>query len=141
MAVTAKTIELSAIEGVQGARRALYLSAAACCFALAVLGILLPGLPTTPWLLVTSYLLSRASPRLNRLLLSNRVCGPLLSHWHRHRGVTWPVKISAMAMCMVAVAWVVVYSTLPTPAIAGVVVAALIGMAIVWRLPVVPAAS
>lgn len=65
----------------------------------AYLGAILPGLPTTPWLLLASYCFARSSPRLQRWLLRSPVFGKLLRDWHEHRGVRRPVKV--LAVCVI----------------------------------------
>lgn len=80
--------------------RVLLLIGAAASFALAVLGVLLPGLPATPFLLVTSWCLVRASPRLHARLLRSPLFGPLLRDWQSHHGVRLHVKITALVLML-----------------------------------------
>lgn len=83
--------------------RALHLSLSALFFALAVLGLFLPVLPTTPFLLLTSWFLARSSPALNARLHRSPLFGPLLSDWEQHRGVQPHVKVSALAVLALVV--------------------------------------
>jgi uncharacterized protein len=94
-------------------RRPLYLAAGLACVGLAYLGVLLPGLPTTPWVLLAGYCFSRSSPRLERWLKRSPVFGRLLRDWEEHRGIRRPVK--AIAVCLVAtvVTLSIVYGELP----------------------------
>ncbi|MCE9607091.1 MAG: YbaN family protein [Planctomycetia bacterium] len=79
--------EGSSIKPLRGMRRVLYLAAAGLFFGLSIVGILLPGVPTVPFLLLTSFFLLRSSPALNERLLRARSCGPGLRDGHRQRGV------------------------------------------------------
>jgi uncharacterized membrane protein YbaN (DUF454 family) len=59
-------------------KRALLMAVGFIAVALAVLGIVLPLLPTTPFLLLAGYCFARSSPRFLRWLLSHRVLGPYI---------------------------------------------------------------
>ena len=83
--------------------RTLYLTLAALFFGLAVLGAVLPVLPTTPFLLLTSWCLVRSSPALHARLRRSPLFGPLIADWEQHRGVRLHVKLSALGMLVVAV--------------------------------------
>lgn len=83
-----------------GVARALYAGAGVGFVGVAYLGVLLPGLPTTPWVLLASYCFSKSSPRLERWLRRSPVFGPLLRDWVEHRGIRRPVKV--LAVCLVA---------------------------------------
>ena len=66
--------------------------------ALATLGIVLPGLPTTPFLLLAAACFARGSERLERWLLSSPTFGPLIRDFRTHRCV--PRRIKAFALTM-----------------------------------------
>ena len=52
-----------------GLRKVYYLVMASGSFTLTIVGFLVPGVPTVPFLMATSYYLVRSSPRLNEKLL------------------------------------------------------------------------
>jgi uncharacterized membrane protein YbaN (DUF454 family) len=122
---------------VQGARRIVYLALAAVFFGLAVVGALLPVLPTTPFLLVTSFLLVRSSPALNERLLRSQMFGPLLEDWHRHRAVRPRVKAASIGLSVAAVALSAIYGNLPPLGLGLLAMAALTGLVVLLRLPVI----
>jgi uncharacterized protein len=132
--LTAAETPAGAVEGV---RRVVYLALAALCFGLAVLGALLPVLPTTPFLLLTSFLLVRSSPALNDRLLRSPTFGPLLADWQRHRAVRPRVKAISIVVSLVAVALSAAYGQLPPLGLAGLAAVAATGMVVLIRLPVV----
>ena len=65
--------------------RALWLSAGLVALLLGVVGIFLPLLPTTPFVLLAAACFSRGSTRCERWLLSHRTFGPMVRDWRRHR--------------------------------------------------------
>lgn len=67
-------------------RRALFATLGVILVAIGIIGVFVPGLPTTEFILAASYLFARSSPRLHGLLESNPVFGPLL---RRFRGMRW----------------------------------------------------
>lgn len=77
---------------------------AVVCLVLAVLGVFLPGLPTTPFVLLAAWFATRSSPRLLAWLESHRVFGPIVVNWRRHGAVSrrakWMAAIT-MALCAV----------------------------------------
>lgn len=79
-------------------KRALYLACGGTFFILGTLGAILPGLPTTPFLLLTSYFLVRSSPRLNAALLRSRFFGPILIDWQIHGGVRPDIKVKSICV-------------------------------------------
>ncbi len=121
--------------GFRDPRRLLRLVAAGLFFTLAMLGAILPGLPTTPFLLLTSYFLAKSSPRLHRALLNSRFFGPILVDWQVHRGVRRHIKVKAMVAVTAAVCMSVYfagYALAPTTLIAAL---AAVGVVVIWRLP------
>lgn len=94
-------------------RRYLYATAGLVCVGLAYIGTLLPGLPTTPWILLASVCFARSSPRLQRWLLRAPLFGPLLRDWHAHRGIRRPVKIAAVFMVVAACSFSIGFAPVP----------------------------
>lgn len=84
-------------------RKLAFLLLAGLFFGLGVMGVLLPGMPATPFLLLTSYCLVRSSPQLNAKLLRSRLFGPLLADWQTHRGVRKRVKVLSILIVVLAV--------------------------------------
>jgi uncharacterized membrane protein YbaN (DUF454 family) len=122
---------------VSGARRGVYLGLAAASFGLAATGVVIPGVPTVPFLLVTSYFLVRSSPRLNERLLRSRTFGPMIRDWQRHRGMRRRVKAIAIATMIVVVAATVTLGGLSLPALVTVLVLVLIGVIVILRIPTI----
>ena len=121
-----------------GLRRWLFVGLGCFFTALAGIGVVLPGIPTTPFLLVASYFFIRSSPRLHERLLASKRFGPILRDWHKHRGLKRRVKWIAMSGCTLAIALSVPFGGLPWPAKIIIVLAGAYGIWFVARLPVVP---
>ena len=68
--------------------RVLYIIGGTLSLALAILGIVLPGLPTTPFALLSAYLYAKSSEKLYNWLLSNRILGPRIRNYNKKNGVT-----------------------------------------------------
>lgn len=118
-------------------RRAVYLFIAAVSFAVAMLGVVLPGLPTTPFLLVTSAFLLRSWPSMHERMLRSRFVGGLLSDWRQHRGVRPHVKLRAVTFVVVAVTLSIVFGGLPVPASVAMAACAVAGILVILRLPTI----
>ena len=68
------------------------------CLALGLVGIAVPGLPTTPFLLLAVFFYARGSERLHRWLLTHRVLGPYLDRFRAGHGMSVREKIVAIAL-------------------------------------------
>jgi uncharacterized membrane protein YbaN (DUF454 family) len=69
------------------AKKALLVAAGSVSLALAVLGLFLPLLPTTPFLLLASACYVRSSERLHGWLMGNRMLGPYIRNFKERRGI------------------------------------------------------
>ena len=76
--------------------RALWLGLGLVCVALGTIGIFLPLLPTTIFLIIAAYAFARSSERLHNWLLSNKIFGPLINDWQDHGRIRRPAKVMAL---------------------------------------------
>ena len=84
-------------------KRILYIAAGLLCVGLGTLGVVVPGLPTTPFLLLASWLFYRSSPRLQQWLLASWL-GKYIRSYHRRSGMTATQKAGAVGVMVVMVA-------------------------------------
>ena len=68
--------------------------------AVGALGIVLPLLPTTPFLLLAAYCFARSSPKLHDWLLNHPSFGPLISNWDRYGSIDRRSKRIAMIVIL-----------------------------------------
>ncbi len=94
-------VSVVAVPESHGPRRWLLLAAGWLALFLALIGVLLPLLPTTPFVLVAAACFARSSPRTHQRLLANRVFGPLIVDWSEHRAV--PLRAKVLAVSMIAI--------------------------------------
>ena len=120
---------------VSGTKRVLYLVFAGLTFVLGFLGALLPVLPATPFLLLTSFFLVRSSPRLNGRLRRSRVFGPILTDWEDHGGVRRHVKIQAVIVVVASVVATIVLSDFAFWQDVAIGILAGIGVTVIVKLP------
>lgn len=118
-----------------GWRRTTLLLASGVFLALGLLGIILPGLPTTPFVLLASYCLLRSSPVFHRRLLDSRLFGGVLRDWYQCRGLRRDVRYKAIAVVLLVVAASLLLASLSNTVRLAIVAIAACGIAYVWRLP------
>ncbi|RKQ40942.1 DUF454 family protein [Enterobacter sp. R1(2018)] len=71
---------------------------------LATFGVVLPLLPTTPFLLLAAWCFARSSPRFHHWLLYRSWFGGYLRHWQKHRALPPGTKPKAMVFIVVTFA-------------------------------------
>ncbi|MBV1858989.1 MAG: YbaN family protein [Nannocystaceae bacterium] len=67
------------------------------CVALGSVGVILPLLPTTPFLLLAAYAFGRSSPRMHAWMMNHRVFGPGLRQWSEEGAVGRRAKVTAVS--------------------------------------------
>jgi uncharacterized membrane protein YbaN (DUF454 family) len=101
---------------------------------LAILGVVLPILPTTPFLLVAAACFAKSSPEMQRRLLANKTFGPMIHDWQKYRSIPRKAKRIALLTMILSVCWS--SYMLQSALLTGLVVALIIGPFIfVARLP------
>ncbi len=99
------------------------------CVGLGAIGTVVPGMPTTVFLIVAAWLYARSCPGLHRRLMEHRVFGPYLRMAER-REMPRRAKIVALAMMWGGIG--ICVATVPVVAVQALVVSlALIGSGVV----------
>ena len=103
--------------------------------ALGIVGIVLPGLPTTPFILLAAACYAKASPRLHQWLLNHRWFGAMLRDWERERSLTRRTKTIAVASMVVMIGFSVWRFQNHPAWQAALLIAGAIGAWVVLRIP------
>jgi uncharacterized membrane protein YbaN (DUF454 family) len=104
-------------------------------FALAMIGVVVPGLPTTPFLILSSVLFCKSHPRLYHWLVSHPRWGRTIRQFNEQRVIPLPIKLIALSMMSVMILVSVLFFMTNPWLRAGVIVLGLIGSAVVLSFP------
>lgn len=118
--------------------RALWFGFGWLCLALGTIGVFLPILPTTPFVLLAAYAFARSSPRFHSWLARHPTFGPMIEVWGKHGAIPRRAKRVALAMMAAAFALSVALGLKPWVLIVQALV--LLGAGLyVWTRPDPPA--
>lgn len=81
-------------------KKGLWLMAGGLSLALGVIGIVLPILPTTPFVLLAAFCFARNSERLHGWLITHRLFGPGIQSWNKHGAISKSAKTGAIFSMM-----------------------------------------
>jgi uncharacterized membrane protein YbaN (DUF454 family) len=98
-----------------------------------LVGVVVPLLPTTPFVLLAAFCFARGSERCERWLLAHPWLGPIVRDWRAHHAVPWRAKQLAWLMMAAGCAW----AAFTLPAVAAVPAAVVCAATALWlwRLP------
>lgn len=82
-------------------KRMLILLCGHCAVVLGIIGLLLPLVPTSPFMILAAACYIRTSEVFYRKLIENRYFGPSILQWETYRCVEWRVKGYALLMLAV----------------------------------------
>lgn len=85
------------------AKRIIYITLGTICVGLGTIGIFVPLMPTTVFLLMAAFFYSRSSDRFHDWLLSNRLFGEYVRNYREGRGMTAKHKTRAVVMLWVTI--------------------------------------
>lgn len=115
--------------------RWLLIAAGLVATALGIVGVFLPVLPTTPFLLLAAACFARASPRLDRMLCESKTFGPTIREWRAHRAIPWRTKLVAIGLMSAMIAVSATLFVQPWWAKALLVAVGVSTAAWLWRIP------
>jgi uncharacterized membrane protein YbaN (DUF454 family) len=106
---------------------------------LGALGVVLPGWPTTVWLLIAAFFFARSSPRFYRWLLTHRIFGPIVRDIRAGLGLPLRAKVFAISMIVLFAGGSALLLGLARPWL-GLLVASVgaIGIVYILRMPTRP---
>ncbi len=89
--------------------RTLWLCVGLTATGLGLIGVVLPLMPTTVFLILAAYAFARSSPRLHGWLTEHPRFGPLILDWHEHGSINRKAKLMAVAVMALTfgVTWLV----------------------------------
>jgi uncharacterized membrane protein YbaN (DUF454 family) len=90
--------------------RAVYLVLGFVFFALGAIGAVVPGLPTTVFMLLALWAFARSSERFHNWLYHHPLFGPPLQEWHRYRVIPLRAKLLAVGMMAASLTYLVFFT-------------------------------
>ena len=103
--------------------------------ALGTVGIFLPLIPTTPFVLVAAWCFSKGSRRMHEWLLQHRYFGSTVRDWERHGVIPLRAKLLSTGVMVPRVGYMALFSPAPGWAVMIAVPLALFGLGFIWSKP------
>ena len=91
-------------------KKVLWISLGILFVGLGANGVVIPGLPTTPFLILAAACFIRSSQRLYDWLISNKTFGPYLKDYREGKGIPRRAKVLALSMIVIFVSFAVFYA-------------------------------
>lgn len=79
-------------------KRIVFIAIGSISLGLGILGVFLPVLPTTPFLLLSAWLYARSSARLYHWLLNHKYFGAYIKDFIEDKAISLPAKIISLLM-------------------------------------------
>ena len=84
-------------------KRIILISLGWLCVGLGFIGIFVPGIPTTIFLIIALWAFTKSSEKLRHWLLNHKRFGPILNNWQEHKVVPRRAKILMVVLMSLAV--------------------------------------
>ena len=91
-------------------KKVLWISLGILFVGLGAIGVVIPGLPTTPFLILAAACFIRSSQRLYDWLIKNKTFGPYLKDYREGKGIPKKAKILAVSMIIIFVSYSVFFA-------------------------------
>ena len=89
--------------------RTIWFIAGSICVALGVIGMVLPLLPTTPFLLAAAACYYKSSEKMHKWLLTNNLFGEYIRNYTEGKGLTKKTKITALTVLWATIVFSTVF--------------------------------
>lgn len=111
----------------------IYITLGMITLGLGLLGIVTPGLPTTPLIMLTAFFFAKSSPRLHQKLTEHRITGPYLKRIHNGLSVRARVISISIMWIMVCFSAFIIFSGIMRSVMIGLGIIGTIAQLIVFR--------
>lgn len=119
-------------------RKSLYLFFGFTCLLLGAIGVVLPLLPTTPFIILAAFCFSKSSKKFHDMLLNHRLFGPMLVQWETHGVIPLKVKCFSSTMMLLMISYPILFKNLPLWADVSALATVVIALTYIWSKPSVP---
>ena len=92
-------------QGVSSFKKGLFVVAGTACLTLGGLGVFLPILPTTPFLLLSAAFYYKGSERMHRWLLSNKWFGSYVKNYKEGKGISTKGKVFTLLLLWITISF------------------------------------
>ncbi|MCH2113060.1 MAG: YbaN family protein [Planctomycetes bacterium] len=116
-------------------KRVLLLATGFFTLILGVIGLVVPLLPTTPFLILAAACFMRSSPRIHDWLIAHPLLGKILRDWQEHRGIALRYKVISTSLIVVFASYSLWTMELSTPLSIAVGTAILLVLGFIWTRP------
>lgn len=113
----------------------LYITVGWLFLGLGFIGIFLPLLPTTPFVLFAAFCFSRGSTTLHRWLLEQKTFGPMIRDWNQHGIIRLRVKWTSAILIVLMIGYPVLFGPLSRPIKIGLVMVGIGVIGFIWSRP------
>ncbi|GEN88949.1 YbaN family protein [Oceanobacillus sp. FSL W8-0428] len=110
-------------------KKAILVSCGSLSLGLGIIGIILPLLPTTPFLLLSAACYAKSSERLYNWLLENKYFGSYIKNYRAGKGIPLKVKITAVSVLWLSLSFTIFFVI---PLVAVKLLLAVIGSYFTW---------
>ncbi|MEW6038908.1 MAG: YbaN family protein [Pseudomonadota bacterium] len=120
-----------------GPRRWIYLGLGIAFFGLSIIGAVSPLVPTTPFVILSSYFALRSSPRFNGYLVRSKLFGTILHDWHILGAMRRSTKRNTLIFMAAVSVLTLAFVPIPPASVPVALAASLFSFGFILQLPAV----
>ena len=118
--------------------RILYGGLAGGSFVMSWIGLVIPGIPTVPFVMLTVFFAEKTSPTFSRLLCSSPIIGPIMCDWKAHRAIRRSAQIKGLVLMGAIVILTVALAQPSLPLYVFMAFMITLSVYMILRIPVIP---